>query len=116
MTGSDGHRVVGLSHDALRRVLDKHNRLEESSGWDSIIMPADLSGRWSGTADLRTEDGKTNTQAIRANFVQTKNALSGSIGPSEDVQFMIEHGLRDGASASWSATRSFPFRIEAWSI
>jgi len=59
------------------------------------IVMADVSGKWSGSAELETPDG-TQKIPISAEFKQKDKSVSGTTGKEGDEQYPIEKGLFDG--------------------
>ena len=70
---------------------------------------ADLSGTWTGFADIRTEDCASNRLALRTAFRQNGSSLTGILGPSADAQSAAREGLVQGDAVSFLA--AMPERI-----
>ena len=58
------------------------------------LSAADLTGKWSGTVDLK-QDGEAQTIPVIMVVKQEGNKLTGTAGPEED-QHEIQNGLVDG--------------------
>ena len=58
-------------------------------------LGAEVSGRWSGTADAKRDDGSTNTESVYFTFKQDGAAVTGTAG-SPDQAHSIEKGKVEG--------------------
>ena len=55
------------------------------------VIGAEVSGKWSGTADAKRDDGSTNTESVYFTFKQVGNTVTGTAsGPNED------HSIKNG--------------------
>jgi hypothetical protein len=61
---------------------------------------ADFSGRWSGTAESRREDGSTGTDGVYFDLKQEGTAVTGTGGGPEDV-LPINNGKVDGNTVTF---------------
>ncbi|HLN01800.1 MAG TPA: hypothetical protein VK335_21100 [Bryobacteraceae bacterium] len=64
---------------------------------------ADVSGKWSGSAELQTPDG-TQTIPITAEFKQQDKSVSGTTGKEGEEQYPIEKGQIDGSKLIFEFT------------
>jgi len=64
---------------------------------------ADVSGKWSGSAEIDAPDGKQ-TIPISAEFQQQDKAVKGTIGKQGEEQFPIEKGAVDGGKLTFEFT------------
>ncbi len=74
-----------------------------------------LSGRWSGSAEIRTSEGGSNTLQIVADFRMDGAMLKGSIGPSPEQRFEISEASDSGGEVVFRAampSRVYRFRLE----
>lgn len=63
----------------------------------------DFSGRWSGTAESRHEDGSTGTDAVYFELKQEGTAVTGTGGGPEDV-LPINNGKVEGNTVTFEVT------------
>jgi hypothetical protein len=55
------------------------------------LIGAEVTGKWSGTADAKRDDGSTSTENVYFTFKQDGNTVTGTAsGPNED------HSIRNG--------------------
>ena len=64
---------------------------------------ADVSGKWSGTAELQTPDGLMSLP-ISAEFKQQEKTVRGTIGKQGEEQFPIEKGALDNGKLTFEFT------------
>ncbi len=58
---------------------------------------ADVSGKWNGTAELKTPDGEAVTLPVHAELKQQGRAVTGTIGKEVEQHFPIANGkIEDG--------------------
>lgn len=67
------------------------------------LAQADVSGKWSGTVDIDTPDGKASLP-ITAEFKQQDKALTGTIGKQGEPQYPIEKGALESGKMSFEFT------------
>jgi len=60
------------------------------------LCAADVSGKWSGKADVKSGDGQTRAVELFFTFKQEGIRLTGSIGASEEEQLQIQKGAVEG--------------------
>jgi hypothetical protein len=62
-----------------------------------LVGAADVSGKWSGSAELKTPDGDSQTIPVHAEFKQQGKAVTGAIGKEAADQWPIAKGkIEDG--------------------
>jgi hypothetical protein len=62
-----------------------------------FVRAADVTGKWSGSAELKTPDGDAQVLPVQAEFKRQDKSLSGSIGKAGDQQWPIAKGkIEDG--------------------
>jgi hypothetical protein len=62
-----------------------------------LVRAADVSGKWSGSAELKTPDGDSQTIPVHAEFKQQDKAVTGAIGKEEAQHWPITKGkIEDG--------------------
>ena len=57
-----------------------------------FLMAADVSGRWSGSLEIKTPDGQTQSIPAYAEFKQNGDSVTGAVWKESDDQFRIEKG------------------------
>lgn len=62
---------------------------------------ADVSGKWSGSMDMKLPDGSVNSTPVTAEFKQTGTTITGTAGVAGSDQFAIEKGTVDGTQVSF---------------
>jgi len=75
---------------------------------------ADVSGRWSGSVEIKDQEGRANVIPLQAILKQQGSKLTGSFGPSAEQQFAIENGSLDGKQMTFEAampTRRYRFTL-----
>jgi hypothetical protein len=61
------------------------------------VMASDISGRWHGSAELKTPDSDPATILVHADFKHHGKALTGTIGKEDVGQWPIDKGkVEDG--------------------
>ena len=65
---------------------------------------ADVSGKWNGSAEVKTPDGESMVVRISAEFRQQDKSLSGTTGKQGEEQYPIEKGQIDGGKLSFEFT------------
>jgi hypothetical protein len=65
---------------------------------------ADVSGKWSGTAEVKMLEGEAMVLPVRAELKQHDKSVSGSIGKEGEEQYPIEKGINDGGKLSFEFT------------
>jgi hypothetical protein len=65
---------------------------------------ADVSGKWRGSAEIKTPDGESLVVPISADFTQQDKSVTGSTGKEGEAQYPIEKGQVDGAKLSFEIT------------
>jgi hypothetical protein len=65
---------------------------------------ADISGKWSGTAELKPPDGDAQVVAVKAEFKQTDRTLAGSTGKAGEEQWPIAKGKVEDGKISFEFT------------
>jgi hypothetical protein len=64
------------------------------------VALADVSGKWSGTAELQTPDG-AQALPVTAEFKQQDKSVSGTVGKAGEEQYEIQKGMLDGGKLSF---------------
>ena len=64
---------------------------------------ADVSGKWNGSAEIETPDGKQSIP-ISAEFRQQDKAVNGTIGKQGEEQYPIEKGAVEGGKLTFEFT------------
>ena len=59
------------------------------------LSGADLTGKWSGTVDMK-QDGDAQTIPVVMIVKQDGKTLTGTVGPEDDAQHNIQKGVVDG--------------------
>jgi hypothetical protein len=67
------------------------------------IARADVSGKWSGSAEVQTPDG-AHALPVTAVFKQQDQSVSGTIGKEGEEQYPIEKGTLDNAKLTFEFT------------
>lgn len=57
---------------------------------------ADVSGKWTGTMDVKLPDGSVNSTPVTAELKQTAATVAGTAGVAGSDQFTLEKGTLDG--------------------
>jgi len=57
---------------------------------------ADVSGKWSGSMDMKGPDGQPQSMAVTAEFKQDGKAVTGTAGREGDDQLTVQKGTIDG--------------------
>jgi len=71
----------------------------------TLLFGAGVAGKWSGTAEVKLPDGETRTYNLQANFSQSGEDVSGSIGREyEGDGIAIQKGKMQGARLSFEVT------------
>jgi hypothetical protein len=60
------------------------------------LAAADVSGKWSGTMEMKAPDGTTQAMPIAAEFKQDGKTVTGTAGREGDEQLTIQNGAIDG--------------------
>jgi hypothetical protein len=66
---------------------------------------ADVSGKWSGSMDMKGPDGQTQSMPVTAEFKQDGKTVTGTAGREGDDQLTVQKGTIDGDD--------FTFEVEA---
>jgi hypothetical protein len=69
-----------------------------------VLGRADVSGMWSGSAQIKTPEGESLVLPVSAEFKQQDKSVSGTIGKKGEEQFPIEKGVNDGKKISFEFT------------
>jgi hypothetical protein len=64
------------------------------------VALADVSGKWSGTAELQTPDG-AQALPVTAEFKQQDKSVSGTVGKAGEEQYEIHKGALDGGKLTF---------------
>lgn len=64
--------------------------------FSALTMAADVTGKWSGTMEVKAPDGSTQSRPLYLILKQDGARLSGSGGPDESEQHPFENGKVDG--------------------
>jgi hypothetical protein len=64
------------------------------------VALADVSGKWSGTAEVPTPDGPHEIP-VTAEFKQQDKSVSGTVGQAGEEQYEIQKGMLDGGKLSF---------------
>ena len=70
-----------------------------------VARAADVSGKWSGSMDMKGPDGTPQSMAVTAEFRQDGKTVTGTAGREGDDQLTVEKGTIDGDD--------FTFEVEA---
>lgn len=62
---------------------------------------ADVSGKWSGSMDMKLPDGSVNSTPVTAEFNQTGAMVTGAAGVAGSDQFAVEKGMIDGSQLTF---------------
>jgi hypothetical protein len=65
---------------------------------------ADVSGKWRGSAEMKTPDGESLVVPISAEFKQQDKLVTGSTGKEGEEQYPIDKGQIEGAKLSFEFT------------
>ena len=65
---------------------------------------ADVSGKWSGSAELKTPDGDSQVVRVSAEFKQQDQSVNGTTGKEGEEQYPIEKGTLEGSKLSFEFT------------
>lgn len=66
-----------------------------------LTAAADVSGKWSGSMDIKTPDGTVQSTPVTAEFKQDGKTVTGTAGREGDDQLTIENGLLDGGTLTF---------------
>jgi hypothetical protein len=66
-----------------------------------LLHATDVSGKWTGTLEFRTEDGHAQSVPAHADLKQQGNSLTGKLWKEADQQFVIEQGKIEGGEISF---------------
>lgn len=70
----------------------------------SAYARADVSGKWSGSAEVKSPEGESQVLRVSAEFKQQDKSVSGTIGKEGEEQFPIEKGSLEGSRLSFEFT------------
>lgn len=70
----------------------------------AAFAKADVSGKWRGSAEMKTPDGESMVVPISAEFKQQDESITGSTGKEGEEQYPIEKGQIDGGKLSFEFT------------
>ena len=65
------------------------------------VSATDLSGKWSGSMDLKTPDGQAVSMPVTAEFKQDGKTLTGTVGKASDEQFNVDKGTVEDKKVSF---------------
>jgi len=67
-----------------------------------FALAADMSGKWNGSLEFKSQDGQTQAAPAHADLKQQNNAVRGKIWKEEGQQFEIEQGQVTGNEISFT--------------
>jgi hypothetical protein len=70
----------------------------------ACFAKADVSGKWRGSAEMKTPDGESLVIPISAELKQQDKSVSGTTGKEGEEQYAIEKGQIDGGKLSFEFT------------
>jgi hypothetical protein len=56
------------------------------------LAAGDISGKWTGTMDMKTPDGQVQSMSVAAEFMQDGKSVTGTAGREGDEQHAIQKG------------------------
>jgi hypothetical protein len=65
---------------------------------------SDVSGKWTGTAEVKLPEGETRVYSVYAEFSQNGEDVSGTIGSEPEEQIAIQQGKIQGTKFSFEVT------------
>jgi len=66
-----------------------------------LTAAADVSGKWSGSMDIKAPDATMQSTPVTAEFKQDGRTVTGTAGREGDDQLTIENGLLDGGTLTF---------------
>jgi len=75
-------------------------------------LSADLTGKWTGSAEFVGEDGQTQSRSVIFNFKQEGTAVTGNAGYDENLVAPISDGKLEGAKLTLTVAADFEYKIE----
>jgi hypothetical protein len=70
----------------------------------ACLAKADVSGKWSGSAELKTPEGESQVLPVSAEFKQQDKLVNGTIGKEGEEQYPIEKGAIESSKLSFEFT------------
>jgi len=66
-----------------------------------VAHAADISGKWSGSMDMKAPDGTAQSMAVTAEFKQDGKTVTGTAGREGDDQLTVEKGVFEGGQLTF---------------
>jgi hypothetical protein len=70
----------------------------------ATAFAGDLTGRWSGTFEMKRPDGETRTRSAEMEFKQSGDQITGKAGPTGEEMVPIENAKLEGGKLTFSVT------------
>lgn len=70
----------------------------------TVYARADINGKWSGSAEVKTPEDESLVLPVSAEFKQQDKSVSGTIGKEGEEQYPIEKGALDAGKLSFEFT------------
>ena len=68
------------------------------------LAAGDISGKWSGSMDMKAPDGSAQSMPVTAEFKQDGKTVTGTAGREGDEQLALEKGMIDGEKFTFEVT------------
>jgi hypothetical protein len=75
-------------------------------------LPADLTGKWTGAAELVGEDGQAQNRPVIFNLAQEGAAVTGTAGYEENLVAPISNGKFERAKLTLTVVADIEYRVE----
>jgi len=69
--------------------------------WSTLALAGDASGRWTGSLEVKGENGQSQAASVHADLKQKANAVTGRVWKEEGEHFEIEQGRVTGNEISF---------------
>jgi hypothetical protein len=70
----------------------------------TMLSATEISGRWSGTMEQKTDDGRTGRMSLVVQLSQQGEEISGKAGPDETNLAPIQNARLEGSRLTFSVT------------
>ena len=68
------------------------------------LAAGDITGKWSGSMDMKAPDGSAQSMPVTAEFKQDGKTVTGTAGREGDEQLALEKGMVDGEKFTFEVT------------
>ncbi len=75
-------------------------------------LSADLTGKWTGSAEFVGEDGQAQSRSVIFNLRQEGSTVTGDAGYDENYLVPISNGKFEAAKLSFTVLADFDYKIE----